>query len=1055
MPAPSPPYPVIDNQSTYLHKELQQLITSTTILSVQCGTPSLYAVHHLLAELPSFKELRLLINEPTPNLRGITNHPGDRSHHTHLQLNAICQDLVNDLSSRATIKQGFCGTNIILVDNESECTTFLYTVPHFDLRTLGLLPATQRILIMPQPEANSPYFKRVFDDTWREAIPITDSLVNALRNGLERTNPRDQYHYALGHLFEDYKRLEGREKIARSGFFDSSVWKLLYNFQKDAVLGAIDKIEKYGGCIIADSVGLGKTFEALGVIKYYQDRNLRVLVLCPKRLYENWAVYRNPDRRNVLIEDRLNYSLLFHTDLSRETGESNGVDLENFTWENFDLIVIDESHNFRNNVPKKNRKTRYERLMEDVLKKGVKTKVLMLSATPVNNKLRDLRNQVYFITEDDDQGLQKTGIHSINEVMRQAQKQFNAWLEGPGKDRDQLIEALDGRYFKILDLLTIARSRKHIEKYYDTKDIGNFPEKLPPQNEYADIDLANEFPDIGTINTQLLKLNLANYQPMKYIRPDKKAEYEARYDRETTTGSIFSQESREESLINLMRVNFLKRLESSIASFRITMERILAGIEDLIGKVEHWQNNQGELTIEGSITDDFAEDDLGPELVIGEKVKVLIQDLDLIRYKDELQRDRESIRSILNVAKRVDTSRDAKLLKLKTAIRDKINNPINAGNRKVLVFTAFADTANYLYTNLANWAKTEFGLYGGLVTGGAGRNKTNLPGTDSKFNDIIINFSPKSKGRDRFSEEVTEEIDLLIGTDCISEGQNLQDCDYLVNYDIHWNPVRIVQRFGRVDRIGSTNEKIQLVNFWPNMELEAYINLINRVKGRMVILDISATGDENVIETDQLEGELDYRTRQLKQLKDRVIDLEDLQGGISITDLTFNDFKVDLDHLTPTERELLDLVLPGHYAVLFSKRAEFAPGAIFCLREQQPEIDGGGNNPLYPYYLAYVRDDGTMLFTPRQPKRTLDALRNLSLGTTGEDEARTQVQRELINSKAGLARYRKLLDVATASIQGVVESSAVDSLADPGGTVSTGIAGRAKTLELVNFFVVV
>ncbi|NJC27040.1 DEAD/DEAH box helicase [Neolewinella antarctica] len=1046
---------MINNQTTYLHDTLRKLTNPESSISIQCGTPSLYAINYLLADLPFFKELRLLVSKPTKEFRGITQHPSDHQARTRLDINAVSTQLSNTFLKRTILKQGFCGTNVIIIKTGERTATFIYTVPDFDLQLLGVQAAKQLTLILPQSVETSTHLQQAFDNTWHEATPITEALAYKIERGGELATPRDQYHYTLSHLFEDYSRLEDREKIARSGFFDSNIWGLLYNFQKDAVLGAIDKIEKYGGCIIADSVGLGKTFEALGVMKYYQDRNFRILVLCPKRLFENWAVYRNNDRRNILIKDRYNYDLLFHTDLSREMGESNGVDLENFNWENFDLIVIDESHNFRNNVPSKKYKTRYERLMEDVLQKGVKTKVLMLSATPVNNKLRDLRNQVYFITEDDDHGLQKTGIHSINEVMRQAQKQFNAWLEGPTKDRDQLIEALDGRYFKILDLLTIARSRKHIEKYYDTKDIGTFPEKLRPQNEYADIDASNEFPDIGTINTQLLKLNLANYQPMKYIRPEKKAEYEARYDRETTTGSVFSQESREESLINLMRVNFLKRLESSIASFRITMERILNGIDGLISKVEYWQNNQGDLIIEGSITDDFAEDDLGPDQVIGEKVKVLIQDLDLIKYKDELQRDRESIASILKMARHVRPDRDAKLFQLKTAIRKKLAEPINEGNKKVLIFTAFADTADYLYANLATWVREEFGLFSGLVTGGSGRNKTNLPGSDSKFNDIIINFSPKSKGRGRFTEAITEEIDLLIGTDCISEGQNLQDCDYLVNYDIHWNPVRIVQRFGRIDRIGSTNAKIQLVNFWPNMELEAYINLINRVKGRMVILDISATGDENVIETDQLEGELDYRTRQLKQLKDRVVDLEDLQGGISITDLTFNDFKVDLDHLTPTERELLDMVIPGHFAVLHNHHAELASGAIFCLRDREPEMDGAGNNPLYPYYLVYVRDDGTLLFTPRQPKRTLDALRSLSLGATQEDLARSRVQRELVNSEAGLARYRKLLEVALGSIQGVMEGSVVDSLANPGGTAGDSSQIKVDRLELINFYVVV
>ena len=463
-------------------------------------------------------------------------------------------------------------------------------------------------------------------------------------------------------------------------------------------------------------------------------------------LYENWVVYRNQDRRNILIDDRFNYRVLYHTDLSRYTGNSNEIDLEHFTWENFDLIVIDESHNFRNNVPKRGHKTRYERLMEDVLKKGVKTKVLMLSATPVNNKLRDLRNQVYFITEDDDQGLERNGIHSINEVMRQAQKQFNTWMDKPAQNRDELINTLDGRYFKILDLLTIARSRKHIEKYYDISDIGKFPEKLKPINVYAEVDAEKAFPDIGTINTQLLKLNLANYQPMKYIRADRKSFYEDKYDYQLITGSTFRQESREESLINLMRVNFLKRLESSISSFQITMGRMLQNINGLIDKIEHWQNHQQDLYLEPSTLEDFAEDDLNPELLIGDNVQVLIQDLDLIRFKDELQRDQAAIGHILNLAHQVEPHRDAKLLKLKEEIADKINNPINPENRKVLVFTAFADTANYLYRHLADWAKSEFGLTQGWSRAAQEKTVPISRTAATSCGEIILNFSPRSRG---------------------------------------------------------------------------------------------------------------------------------------------------------------------------------------------------------------------------------------------------------------------------------------------------------------------
>src|SRR5690554_3774174 len=567
------------------------------------------------------------------------------------------------------------------------------------------------------PKEQSSVYLNLFQTTYAQAEVVSqvEELVNL---NIDHAIPKSQYLYSLGHLFDDYERIENYENLERTGFFNSKIWSLLYNFQKDAVLGAIDKIEKYGGCIIADSVGLGKTFEALGVIKYYQNRNKEVLVLSPKRLFENWNVYRSNDRRNILAEDRLNYDLLFHTDLSRYKGESNGIDLENYYWENVDLIVIDESHNFRNNNPSKNRVTRYERLMQDIIKKGVKTKVLMLSATPVNNKLKDLKNQLYFITEEDDQGLAHAGISSINQVLRKTQKEFNEWLSKPNRTREELINELDGRYFKLLDMLTIARSRKHIQKYYDTTAIGQFPNRLDPINKHPDFDTKDEFPDIGYINNEIIKLNLAQYKPTKYILPGKRKEYSKRYDHQVKGGNIFSQESREESLTGLMRVNFLKRLESSIYSFTKTMNRVQENIALLIDKIDNFHQS-GYSSNDLSILDDFDVDTIDPEQFIGENVMVLLKDMDLIWFKQDLQYDLQIIKSILSSAVKINVERDEKLQTLKEEIKKKVTEPINENNKKVLIFSAFADTATYLYEHLAQWAKEELGVYAGLVTGGS------------------------------------------------------------------------------------------------------------------------------------------------------------------------------------------------------------------------------------------------------------------------------------------------------------------------------------------------
>jgi hypothetical protein len=615
-----------------------------------------------------------------------------------------------------------------------------------------------------------------------------------------------------------------------------------------------------------------------------------VLVLVPKRLRDNWTLYKANDRRNFLSSDRFNYDVLNHTDLSRDAGVSGDIDLAHVNWGNYDLVVIDESHNFRNKATHNTRETRYDRLMRRIIKEGVKTRVLMLSATPVNNRLADLKNQISFVTEADDMALADHGIASVETTIWQAQLQFNRWmaLEDGQRSAPQLLEMLGFDYFKLLDLLTIARSRKHIEKYYGTKETGRFPERLKPINIKREVDLAGEFRSIREINNEIRRLTLAAYAPLRYVLPHRQADYDAKYSTRIRGGeSFFRQVDREESLVHLLRVNVLKRMESSVTSFYLTVQRQLADVEATLARIE----TQAEALEEIDIADVDAEDPAFESLVVGRKVKVLLQDVDRIKWRQDLIEDRNRLATLLSAAKQVNSARDAKLKALREVIEQKCRAPLNLGNRKLLVFTAFADTAQYLYRELAVWAQQEFGLHAALVTG-TGQNQTTLPHLRKDFVSIITAFSPRSKER---PEDLAGdgEIDLLIATDCVSEGQNLQDCDTVVNYDIHWNPVRIIQRFGRIDRLGSSNEHIQLINFWPNLELEEYINLEQRVSGRMVLLDISATGEENIIEYqsgDQM-NDLEYRRNQLLKLQEAVIDLEDLSSGVSIADLTLNDFR--------------------------------------------------------------------------------------------------------------------------------------------------------------------
>ena len=856
------------------------------------------------------------------------------------------------------------------------------------------------------------------------------------------------------------------ERIVKSatGIRDTVVWNKLYAFQRDGVVAAIDKLSRYGGCIIADSVGLGKTFEALAVIKYYELRNDRVLVLCPKRLRENWTLYAANDRRNVLARDRFNYDVLNHTDLSRDFGLSGDVDLSHVNWGNYDLVVIDESHNFRNKkTPKKGSETRYDRLMRQIVKEGVKTRVLMLSATPVNNRLTDLRNQIAFATESDDAALAADGIESIDATTRQAQRQFNRWLDLPKAARtsEQLVEMLGFDYFTLLDRLTIARSRKHVEKYYGTEETGRFPERLPPMNVKSDVDRDGDFPPIGAVNDEIRRLRLASYAPLRYVLPHKQAAYDAKYSTEIRGGeSVFRQVDREESLIHLMRVNVLKRMESSVASFRLTLGRLLAGIDSILERMDAIDDGADGEVDELDVEDvDFDDPEVEP-LIVGRRVKVLLSDVDRIRWRQDLEEDRDRLALLLEVARDVTAERDAKLAALREMIEAKCRQPINEAadgpNRKVLVFTAFADTAEYLYENLAPWAEEALGLHSAIVTG-AGGNRSTLPDLRRGMGAILGAFAPRAKERPADMADEGE-VDLLIATDCISEGQNLQDCDWVVNYDIHWNPVRIIQRFGRIDRIGSPNERIQLVNFWPNVELEEYINLEQRVSGRMVLLDISATGEENLIERQSGDpmNDLDYRREQLVQMQDAVLDLEDLSTGVSITDLTLTDFRIDLARYLAARPAALDAAPLGAFAVTTTDDADVPPGVVFCLRAEGEGAKKAAppGYPLAPLYLVHVGEDGAVLLPFTQAKRILDHMKRLCLGRdTPDAEACARFDKATKRGEDMKAVQRQLA-AAVRSVVGKSEERAVASLFSPGGTHALqGEFAGTDDFEVVAFLV--
>ena len=933
----------------------------------------------------------------------------------------------------------------------------------FSTDGLGLAPDNPLNLIQASETPDeSARLGAWFDAQWStltEDPGATAELVDALRALAAHRAPSSVYAAILHHLFrtEDEELDEDRVVKSATGIRDTEVWKRLYRFQRDGVIGAIDKLERFGGCIIADSVGLGKTFEALAIIKYHELRNDRVLVLCPKRLRDNWILYRANDRRNILAGDRFNYDILNHTDLSRDRGLSGDIDIAHVNWGNYDLVVIDESHNFRNKrTPRRGSETRYDRLMRRIVCEGVKTRVLMLSATPVNNRLADLRNQIAFATEANDAALADHGVSSIDGTTQRAQKQFNRWLEldEAGRTPARLVDMLGFDYFTLLDRLTIARSRRHLEKYYGDRETGRFPERLKPINVKPDVDLEGEFPAIDTINAEIRRLNLAAYAPLRYVLPQKRQAYDKKYSTKLRRGrGVFRQLHREESLVQLLRVNVLKRMESSVASFALTVKRQLADIEALLARIEEQTGEVEELDI-GDID---IEDPAFEGLLVGRKVKVLVQDIDPVRWRQDLIEDRNRLATLHAAARQVTADRDAKLAALREMIERKCHDPINANNRKVIVFTAFADTARYLYETLAPWANTCLGVRTALVTG-AGRNRTTLPGLRRDLASILTAFAPWTRERpDDLSEE--GELDLLIATDCISEGQNLQDCDWLVNYDIHWNPVRIIQRFGRIDRIGAPNERIQLVNFWPNMELEEYLRLEQRVSGRMVLLDISATGEENLIEQQSGDpmNDLEYRRKQLLKLQDAVIDLEDLSSGVSITDLTLTDFRIDLADYRKSVTDDLDALPLGMHAVTVTADDDIPPGVIFCLRAEGTAAAGRfePGYPLAPHYLIHVGEDGSVLLPFSQAKAVLDRLKRLCVGKDIPDPLACARFDKATRRGKDMRNAQRLLAAAVASIVGLSEKRAVASLFSPGGTHAlAGEFAGMDDFEVVAFLVV-
>ncbi|MCL4871966.1 MAG: DEAD/DEAH box helicase family protein [Anaerolineae bacterium] len=1035
---------------------LRDKIQPGSTLAIVSAYFTIYAYAALQSKLDGIEELRFLFGEP----RFIRSLDPDRTESQAFEIvdnnlklqNQLeqkrvareCADWITDKVQIRSIKQAnlLHGKLYHLTDVHGRDDAIVGS-SNFTVRGLGLgADGTNNIELNLEVDGRRDRedLKRWFDELWEDENLVKDvkeEVLSFLKKLYQDNPPQFVYYKTLFHIFERFLEDQARGGLLdeKLHLADTAIWQALFEFQKDGVKGAINKILTHNGCIIADSVGLGKTYEALAIIKYFELRNDKVLVLCPKKLRENWTVYQaqNNSPLNLFLNDRFTYSVLSHTDLSRNSGLAGDINLTTINWGNYDLVVIDESHNFRNNTPGRRdeegnviRKSRYQRLMEDIVQSGIKTKVLLLSATPVNNNLSDLRNQLYFMTEGRDDAFSATiGVSSLTETLANAQRRFTEWAKPGDRDTRKLLEVLDSAFFKLLDELTIARSRKHIQRFYPETvvKLGGFPKRATPVSIHADIDQKGRFPSYDKLNDEISNYRLSLFNPSAYVLPEFAGEYEL------DQVAQFSQRKREHYLIGMMKVNFLKRLESSVSSFAITMNRTIDKIENLEGRIRQFQalkEGNPELDFEELQIEDIEDEELQAALQVGKKLKFSFAHLDVAAWLEDLHRDKQQLDILATSAAAVQPERDAKLAELKKLIQAKAQKPTTnregKPNRKVLVFTAFADTASYLHENLREWARNECGIHVAMVTGGSANDKTTLG--QPEFNHILTNFSPLSKGRIHIpTMPQNEEIDLLIATDCISEGQNLQDCDYLINYDIHWNPVRIIQRFGRIDRIGSRNNQVQLVNFWPTDDLNKYIKLKNRVEARMALVDIAATNEDNLLRPEDvqelIEADLKYRDKQLLRLKDEVLDLEDFSESVALNEFTLDDFRIELAKYIESNRRLLEEAPLGLYAVVPTDPTvpQIQPGVVYCLRQKgnAPELEA--INPLQPYFLVYVRADREVRYTFAQPKQILEIYRLLCADKSSAYETLCQLFDQETDNGRDLTHYSDLLASAVKSIE--------------------------------------
>ena len=1057
---------LIDNKNKLLYEDLSKEIKKGSKLSIAASCFSIYAFQELKKELKNIEELRFIFTSPTflkekpkkekrefyiPRLnreRSLYGNEFEIKLRNELTQKAISKECAEWIKKKVIFKSNMTNENMMGFINLDDKNYM--PINGFTTIDLGYEKGNNAYNMVQKTEVPfSTVYLELFNNLWKDSKKlqdVTEQVIENITTAYNENSPDFIYFVTLYNIFNEFLEDISEDVLPNeaTGFKNSKIWNMLYNFQKDAALAIINKLEKYNGCILADSVGLGKTFTALSVIKYYENRNKSVLVLCPKKLSNNWNTYKDNYVNNPIASDRLRYDVLFHTDLNRTSGNSNGLDLERLNWGNYDLVVIDESHNFRNggklNTGEDEKENRYLKLLNKVIRKGVKTKVLMLSATPVNNRFNDLKNQLALAYEGNsayiDEKLKTS--RPIDDIFRNAQRAFNTWSKWDIRSRttESLLKMLDFDFFEVLDSVTIARSRKHIQKYYDTNDIGKFPTRLKPISLRPKLTDLKSAINYNEIFEQLMLLNLSIYTPSQYILASKIEKYAELYeDNKVNIG--FTQANREQGIRRLMAINLMKRMESSVYSFNITLKKIRDLINntiEIIDKYDKYSSLKLELTDISNSVDDFDMDDQnGNEFSFGKKVRIDIIDMDYKSWKNALEKDRDILELLSLMVEDITPIHDSKLQELLKGIENKIKNPINKDNKKIIIFTAFANTAEYLYKNISGYIKEKYGLNTAIITGSVD-GETTASIKNKNMNTVLTCFSPLSKDKKLLMPNDNNEIDILIATDCISEGQNLQDCDYLINYDIHWNPVRIIQRFGRIDRIGSKNQVIQLVNFWPDVTLDEYIDLKSKVETRMKIVDMTATGDDNILSEEE-KTDLEYRKNQLKRLQEEVVDIEEMSTGISIMDLGLNEFRLDLLEYMKLHSDIEKVPFGLHSIAPASE--ETPSGVIYILKNHSNSVNIDNQNRLHPFYMVYISQEGKIICDYLSPKNILDKMRLLCRGKTEPIyNLHQQFNKETCDGK-DMSKFSELLEKAIVSIIQVKEENDINSFLN-GNQISFG-----------------